>query len=332
MDEQTVDPKELPRVVPGAQFVAERDAVGRPHAVVDGAVLPGTVLCLSHWPATSTPAAVRADTSAEIVDRYLKLQPAGPEIELVTNNHFDEDGLFGIWLLLEQPPEGRLRQLAIDAAEAGDFFTWTDPSAAKCAITTMAMADRPTTPFPQIKRALASPHAGDPTDTIYRALLPRVPSLLADPERYAFLWSEKWLGVEADIALLDSGDATISEISEIDLAVVRAPRFLQELAVYPRTDCTRVLTATDDGGRVLRYRYETWVVYVSRRLPPRVDLAPLLPVLGERESHPGTWRFEGVDPATPRLYFGNETGAVASSGIDVDELIEILSPRLERLR
>jgi hypothetical protein len=300
--------------------------------VVDGPLLPGTVLCLSHWPATNTPAAALADTSAEIVDRYLTLEPAGQEIELVTNNHFDEDGLFGIWLLLEQPPPGPLRRLAVEAAAAGDFFTWTDPAAAKCAITTMAMADRSTTPFPQIKRALASPSAGDPTDTIYRALLPRVPSLLADPERYSFLWSEPWLVVEADIALLDSGEASITELPELDLAVVRTPRFLRELAVYPRTECTRVLTATDDGGRVLRYRYETWVNYVSRELAPRVDLAPLLPVFAERESRAGGWRFDGVDPVTPRLYFSNETGAVAPSGIEVDEVIEILRPRLERLR
>jgi hypothetical protein len=196
----------------------------------------------------------------------------------------------------------------------------------------MAMADRSTTPFPQIKRALASPTAGDPTDTIYRALLPRVPSLLADPERYSFLWSEPWRGVESDMALLDSGDATITEIAELDLAVVRAPRFLHEMAVYPRTECTRVLTAIDDGCRVLRYRYETWVNYVSRTLPPRVNLAPLLPDLNERESQAGVWRFEGIDPITPRLYFSNETGAVAGSGIEVGELIEVLRPRLERLR
>ncbi|MDH3227833.1 MAG: hypothetical protein OEM67_12215, partial [Thermoleophilia bacterium] len=235
MSNETVDPSELPRVAPGAEFVAERDAIGRPHAVVDGPLLPGTVLCLSHWPATNSPPAALADTSAEIVDRYLALGPAGPELHLVTNNHFDEDGLFGIWLLLEQPPPGPLRQLAVEAAEAGDFFTWSDPSAAKCAIATMAMADRSTTPFPQIKRALASPTAGDPSDTIYRALLPRVPSLLADPERYSFLWSEPWLVVESDIALLDSGEATITEIAELDLAVVRAPRLLNEMAVYPRT-------------------------------------------------------------------------------------------------
>ena len=326
-----IDPASLPQVVPGARFVTEHEAVGRPHAVVDGAVLPGTVLCLSHWPATSTPAAVRADTSAEIVARYLEAGPRGPELELVTNNHFDEDGLFGVWLLLEQPGDGEIRDLAIAASEAGDFFTWTDPDAARCALTAMAMAERATTPFPQVKRALASPGRGDATGAIYRALLPRVPSLLADPERYAFLWAAPWGAVQADIALLESGSATIEEIPELDLAVVRAERFLHELAVYPHTDCTRVLMATSAGGRVLRYRYETWVVYVSRPLAPRVDLRPLLAELDARETRPGGWRFEGIDPATPRLYFGNETGAVAPSGIEVDDLIDVLRPRLERI-
>ena len=75
------------------------------------------------------------------------------------------------------------------------------------------------------------------------------------------------------------------------------------------------------------------LVQVSRReLAPRVDLMPLLPELTEHETRPGVWRFEGVDPITPRLYFSNETGAVASSGIEIAELVEILRPRLERLR
>ena len=60
--------------------------------------------------------------------------------------------------------------------------------------------------------------------------------------------------------------------------------------MYPRTARTRVLSATDDGRLVLEHRYETWVDYRSRRLAPRVDLAPLLPALQAAERRPGTWR------------------------------------------
>ena len=150
------DPRLLPRVADDAAFVPAEDLGGAAHVVVDGARLPGTALSLSHWPGAGTPPSLAADTSAEIVDRYLRAGAAGPPIGAVTNNHYDEDGLFGIWMLLERPGRGRAaRRLAIAAAEAGDFGTWTDPWAARAAIAAMAMAERATTPFPEVGRALA---------------------------------------------------------------------------------------------------------------------------------------------------------------------------------
>ena len=113
---------ELPRVARDARFVPAERLRGAAHVVVDGARLPGTALALSHWPDSGTPDALVADTSALIVDRYLRSGASGPELRAVTNNHYDEDGLFGIWLLLERPPDGSPeRALALAAAEAGDF-------------------------------------------------------------------------------------------------------------------------------------------------------------------------------------------------------------------
>jgi hypothetical protein len=66
----TADPDvapSLPRVADDAVFVPEQDVRGAPNVVVDGAREEGTVLALSHWPASGTPDALRADTSAEIV-------------------------------------------------------------------------------------------------------------------------------------------------------------------------------------------------------------------------------------------------------------------------
>jgi hypothetical protein len=194
----------------------------------------------------------------------------------------------------------------------------------------MAMAERPTTPFPEVGRALARAGGRDPAGELYLAILPRTGGLLADPERYRFLWSPEWARVEADIALLDSGEAAIEDRPEADLAVVRAPRPLHDMAVHPRTPRTRVLTATPDGTLVLRHRYETWVVYASRRLAPRVDLAPLLPRLQALERNPGAWRFDGVEPIRPRLYLGDPTGRAVPSSIDAERLADELARFLAR--
>ena len=102
-----LDPGRLPRVAHDAAFVPAEDLGGVPHVVVDGARLPATALSLSHWPDAGTPPGLAADTSAEIVNRYLRAGASGPEVAAVTNNHFDEDGLFGIWMLLDAPRRGR---------------------------------------------------------------------------------------------------------------------------------------------------------------------------------------------------------------------------------
>jgi hypothetical protein len=138
--------------------------------------------------------------------------------------------------------------------------------------------------------------------------------------------------VEGDIALLDSGEATIDDHPAGDIAIVRAPRPLHDMAVHPRTERTRVLTATPDGTLVLRHRYETWVTYASRDLPPRVDLDPLLPRLQALERGPGRWRFDGVAPIRPRLYAGDGEGRAVPSSLEPErvaaELAELLaSPR-----
>ncbi len=321
-----IDRDTLPRVADGAAFVPADDLGGAPHVVVNGARLPGTVLSLSHWPDAGTPAALAADTSALIVDRYLRAGAAGPAVAAITNNHYDEDGLFGIWMLLERPavtaPE---RGLAIAAAEAGDFGTWTNPWAARAAIAAMAMAERATTPFPEVGRALAGAGGRDPAGALYMAILPRVGGLLADPERYRFLWEREWARVEADAALIDEGEAAVEDRPGADLAIVRAPRPLHDMAVHPRTERMRVLTALPDGTLVVRHRYETWVEYASRPLAPRVDLAPLLPQLQEIEREPGTWRFDGVEPIRPRLYLADARGRPCPSSLGAERLADLLA-------
>jgi hypothetical protein len=316
----------IPRVVEDARFVPAEELAGRPHVVVDGPRLAGTALALSHWRESGTPAALAADTSAAIVDRYLRAAADGPPLGLVTNNHFDEDGVLGIWLLLTRPPAGAPeRRLALAAAEAGDFGTWTDPDAARVALALMALAAPTLTPLAAVRAALASAGAGDPAGDLIAAVLPEVGRVLADPEGARPLWEPGWRRVAADLELLDSGTATVEDLPELDVAIVRAPRPLSDLAVHPRVSAMRVLTATPDGVLVLRHRYETWVDYVSRPLPPRVDLTPLLPALQAAERRPGTWRFEGVAPIRPRLFLAGPGGRAAPSSLGPDALVAALA-------
>ncbi len=319
------------RIADDAVFVPGHLLAGRPHVAVDCGPTAGTVLALSHWPGAGTPARWEHDTSALIADRYLRDPPGSdaPAVHLLTNDHYDEDGLFALWMLLERPAPGAPeRALAIAASEAGDFATWTDPWAPRTAIAAMRMAERHSTPFPDVGRVLNRVRDRDPAGDLYECILPRVSGLLADPERYRMLWRADWTRIESDMALIDAGDVRIEDEPAADLAIVHTPRLLDDMALYPRTARMRVMQALPDGTIQVRHRYETWVRYVSRPLAPRVDLTPLLPRLQELERNDGTWAAEDMRAVRPMLYLRGDGHGPARSSIDPRRLADELAAHL----
>jgi hypothetical protein len=284
-----------------------------PNVIVDGARNESTVLTLSHWPKSGTPAALKADTSAEIVFKYLDSPASHVDAGAVSNNHFDEDGLIGIFALLEPEAATRHRDLLIDAAQAGDFGVYTRRHAARIAFIVSAFADPTSSPLP--KDLFELPYA-DLASALYVRLLDVLPGLLTDVERYRELWEEADAALGASEALVEQGAVTIEERPAIDLAIVRLPENLPTLsahrftaprlaechpyAIHNRTRCSRLLLLQGRRAQV-QYRYEGWVQLASRRPPPRVDLSPLASELNERETTTGRWVFDGVDQITPGL-------------------------------
>ena len=86
------------------KYVSYTEASAAPNVIVDGSATKNTVLTLSHWPKSGTPAHLKADTSAEIVFRYLDQSLMHADASVVSNNHYDEDGLVGIFTLAVTRP------------------------------------------------------------------------------------------------------------------------------------------------------------------------------------------------------------------------------------
>jgi|GEM_PF-304845 len=322
-------PPMLPRVAEDARWVAHDALDGAPHVVVDGASPGQPVLELSHWPGCATPRALADVTAAGIVDRYLRARPGGPPVHVVSDNHYDVDGVIAAWMLLTRPAEDApARRLAREAGEAGDFGTWRDPRALQAALALAALAERGTSPLAAVRAALAPGATRDPAGALHEAVLPRVGRVLDDPERFRGMWGPAWEAIAADAALVDAGDVRIDEDPALDLAVVRAPRPLRPQAVYPRTAMSRVLACTDDGVIVLVQRYETWVAFSARPLPPRADLAPALPALQAAETRAGRWHFEGLAQSTPRLLLRGADGRPAASGLTPEAVVAAVAPLL----
>src|SRR3979411_2393908 len=106
-----------------------------PKLSVDGTV--ANSVHFSHWEGNETPPELKADTSTEIVLNLVaspRMNELTRGIELVTNNHFDTDGVLSVWTVLTGERALALRDKLIPAAEAGDFSEFTNENAIHASI------------------------------------------------------------------------------------------------------------------------------------------------------------------------------------------------------
>jgi hypothetical protein len=281
--------------------------------VVDGSSNDHTVLTLSHWPRSGTPAELKADTSAEIAFRYLDSPRFHVACDVVTNNHFDQDGLVGVFVLIDPSSAARYRDLLIDVASAGDFGVFRSRDAARINFAVSSFADPETSPFPKDVFQLSYPRMAA---ELYVRMLDLLPRLIAEPEAFSALWQDEDNALSESEEMLQKGTIAIEEHPDLDFAVVRAPESLIEgrihrfassqrslchpLAIHNATACTRILLIQGQHAE-FQYRYEGWVQLVSRKPPARIDLAGLAGDLNLQEDG-GQWIFDGVDSITPRLH------------------------------
>jgi hypothetical protein len=304
-----VDPRS-----PGLHYVPYGDMRGAPNVVVDGSPTEGTLLCLSHWPGIGSPPEFAADLSAGMAFGYLAAFDRHGDATVVSNNHFDQDGLVGVFALAS-PEEALARHtLLVEVARAGDFAVTGSRMAARISMVLSAYADPERSPLPDL------PTDDDArTAALYRDLLGRLPEICDRPDHWRALWAEEDEILTRSEAALASGSVQITEVPDVDLAVVtvpeRAPRGgghrfggqwvqgLHPMAVHNATDRGALLTIR---GRhyEFAYRYESWVQFRTRAVRPRVDLLPLAEALTAAEAARGAtvpWAAERISALTPRL-------------------------------
>ena len=282
-----------------------------PNIVVDGSPNAATVLTLTHWPGIAQPDGLAADLSAEMAFNYIAAPPPHAAAEVVTNNHFDQDGLASVYTLTEPEAAQANRERLIDLAAAGDFATYQFREAARASMTVWAYAQPDRSP---LGSRIEGPY--DPACALlYETMLPLVGSLLDDSERYRDLWAEEDEQLTASERAIADGQVSIDEVPELDLAIVNVNAddltgghrfasstsdFVHPMALHNATNCCRLLVMR---GHQYLYadRYETWVQYQSRRLPRRVDLAPLAAQLEALEASATTWSATPPSGLTPEL-------------------------------
>ncbi|MGZ4761901.1 MAG: DUF6687 family protein [Ilumatobacteraceae bacterium] len=294
------------------RFCGYADSSSEPNVVVDGSPNESTVLTLTHWPGYLQPPGFHLDLSAEMAFHYVDHGFDHPHAEVVTNNHYDQDGLVSAHALIEPELATQHRRLLIDVAAAGDFGTYRDRRAARASMTIAAYADSDRSP-------LANRLAGSYDQqcvVLYEETIPLLVPMVVDNESFRDLWSEEDDELAASEKAIASGVVTIDEVPEVDLAVVTIPigeqsrgghRFASEyfdavhpMALHNATGCFRLLVL---HGRRYQFvdRYETWVQYRSKRPLPRVDMRPLAERLSRDERRSASWTASAPGSLTPTM-------------------------------
>lgn len=280
------------------RFVPYAEAAREPNVVVDGSPNDATVLTLSHWPGVPAPEGLADDLSAQMAFRYVDAGAAlhGPA-RVVSNNHFDQDGLVGIVALVAPDWALRHRELLVEVARAGDFATTRSRTAARLAAAVVSSPDAGG------RIDLAGATGGDACGLQYQGWLELLPRAIADPSSVRDLWAEDDEQLARSESALADGSIVVTEEPELDLAVVTVPAGAPRphpVAVHNATDRFRLVYVHGRRYEVV-FRYESWVQYRSRRPLPRVDLEPLAAELAALEREGTSWSFTGVGALQPRL-------------------------------
>jgi hypothetical protein len=326
-------------IPPSLRYEPYEEAAGVANVVVDGSPNAGTVLTISHWPGVAAPPGCEADTSAQMAFLYLG---CGADLHgdaaVVTNNHFDQDGLAGIYTLVN-PDDAVTRRTQLEAlAAAGDFAVFSDRSMARLSMAVDALADPARSPLTDLPQDY--PHL---CAALYRTGLEVLPEWLQNPDCCRDLWADEDAELEAGIGAIASRAVTIEEDPELDLAVVTLPadrrssghRFVgrrftgvHPMALHRATDRTNILTVDPTGGRhELTCRYEGWVQYRSRPVRPRVDLRPLAEALTAAEADGVVWHATAPSDIAPQLA---TTGSGPPSAIVPGQLVAAVKDHLRQ--
>ena len=293
------------------QFQPYHELHGRPNVIVDGSPTDGTVLTVTHWPGYPPPEVVAADTSGEMAFRLLGHPELLAGVDLVSNNHFDQDGLVSIHALVEPDVALAHRPFLEDVARAGDFAVYRDRDAARVSMVLSAWADG------RGGMELPGDYA-EQTALLYGEWAPRLSELSDEIARHRELWAAEDETLTASEAVLTTA-VSVVERPEVDLAIVDVPpdapdagghRFggdwvagLHPMAVHNATE--RLVVATVRGRRYdVELRYESWVQLRSRPLRLRRDLAPLAARLQHEERGDAVWTATPVSRLVPRLASG----------------------------
>ncbi len=302
-----------------------------PKLSIDGTV--SNSIHFSHWQGNTTPPEVKADTSTEIALNLV----ASPNrsaltnnIDLVTNNHFDADGVLSVWTVLNGERALEFRDLLISAAEAGDFSEHTSDDGVRVSIAIQGsdQAGSDNKDASPLASFLAG-HEVDDDARAYELVLPEVERLLTNVNAYESLWREGWRSVVETLESFARGESKVIEYEDSRISLITLAPGLSDasyaIARHARGEVFLIATPTNGGWSYrLDYPYYSWAETVVRPAIPRRDLTNALSMLNEKEANrDGRWKTDNRT-LTSAVKFLDAGGTLAVSRLEPDEVVGVL--------
>lgn len=311
-----------------------------PKLSIDGTV--DNSVHFSHWQGNTTAVEVKADTSTEIALNLVgspNKEGLTQGIELVTNNHFDTDGVLSVWTVLNGERALGLREKLIAAAEAGDFSELKTVDAVRASIVIQG-TDQPT-PDDETGSPIASQLAGETVDEAraYELVLPEVERIITRTNDYEHLWREPWIRIAKAIESFERGLSKVSELTHGLSLITLAPESFgangfepsrhtapfTAISGYAKGQLFLIGTPVQAGWAYrIDYPYYSWAETVVRPGIARHDFSDYLLQLNELEKGDGQWAVDKNELSSAVKFIGAD-GKLATSRMQPDQVAHLLN-------
>jgi len=275
---------------------------------------------LSHWPGNRTPSPLKHDLSTGILLRFAALPKRERNqflqgIDLVSNNHFDTDGLLSLYVALQPEKALRYSGKMLAAAEAGDFNLGPTKEAVQFDLLVEAFCDPKLSP---IGLELWNLSDSQRQERAYQVLLEMMPRLFDQLDQFKALWAEGFSRFENSHNWLRRS-GKIRKYDEIDLAIIETDQILDRRAVQTvaKTDRVLLVQHTPEGNLYhFWYAATSWFDMVSTRKPSRISLDQIAKTMNkECAGIDGSWIGDSLEEPVANLFFGEKGKAKSISGL-----------------
>jgi len=233
---------------------------------------------LSHWRGNQTPPEFQADTSTEIAIKFVTHPSHHQYLQdypILSNNHFDTDGLLAVWTVLSPHSALPQRDLLIQAAEAGDFSEFTTEKALKINLLLTAFRNSVQSPFAPSLKNLTE----EAQDALcYAKLIEHLPTLLANPEAHEGLWKSEFQKILDSFEKFEKGEIIRKEFKDEAFSVLVCSETPSRYAInhYCEGDLFLIVQIQPEGFCYdLDYRYYSWAETISRPTIHQISMEPL---------------------------------------------------------